>query len=132
MMIEDRKMNELESRPSVWVGHVMLETDRLAETEQFMCQIGMRPLVRRSEVAILEMRGGTHLVLIAKPEIVTGEAPFDLMVEDLQASHENFNALGLDPSPIEKVSYDHERFTLREPAGNIICFFSNHVAGRVV
>ena len=40
-----------------------------------------------SEVAIFELRGGTHLVLIAKSEIVPGDAPFDLMVEDLRTTH---------------------------------------------
>jgi hypothetical protein len=55
-----------------------------------------------------------------------------MKVEEIHAGHENFNARGLDPSPIEKVSHDHERFTLREPAGHFISFLSNHVAGRVV
>jgi len=31
------------SGPPVWVGHVVLETDRLAETAQFMRKIGIAP-----------------------------------------------------------------------------------------
>ena len=125
-------MSEQDLRPPVWVGHVVLETDRLEETAQFMRSIGLRPIVQRPDVAVLELRGGTHLVLVAKPEVVAGEAPFDLMVEDLHAAHQHFIGLGLAPTPIETVSDNHERFLVREPAGNIISFFSNHVSGQPV
>ena len=84
-------------RPAVWIGHVVLETDRLEESATFMRKLGMRPIVQRPEVAVLELRGGTHLVLIAKPTIEVGDAPFDLMVEDLSTTHKYFVELGLDP-----------------------------------
>jgi hypothetical protein len=125
-------MSENDLRPTVWVGHVVLETDRMEETEHFMRKIGMRSIVHRSDVAVLELRGGTHLVLVAKPEVAAGAAPFDLMVEDLRATHQYFVGLGLAPTPIEKASPEHERFLLREPAGHTIAFFSNHVSGRPV
>ena len=35
-----------DSRPPVWVGHVVLETDRLADSEQFMRKIGCARLCR--------------------------------------------------------------------------------------
>ena len=98
-----------------------------------MRTIGMRPVHEGAEVAIFELRGGTHLVLIAKSEIVAGAAPFDLMVEDLRAAHQRFTALGLAPTPIEAVpSIDHELFRVREPAGHLITFFSSHVSGNPV
>jgi hypothetical protein len=125
-------LSENDLRPPVWVGHVILETDRLEETAKFMRKIGMRPIVKRPDVAVLEMRGGTHLVLVAKVEVTAGDAPFDLMVEDLQATRQYFIGLGLEPTPIESASFDHERFLLREPAGHLITFFSSHVAGRPV
>ena len=125
-------MSTQDPRPSVWVGHVVLETNRLEESEQFMRKIGMRPIVKKANVAILELRGGTHLVLLAKPEITSGTAPFDLMVDDLKATHQYFTSLGLAPTPIEIASPDHERFTVREPAGHVITFFSNHVSGQPV
>jgi hypothetical protein len=104
----------------------------MEETEQFMRKIGMRPLVQRPDVAVLELRGGTHLVLIAKPEVMAGEAPFDLMVDDLQATRQHFIGLGLAPTPIERASPDHERFSVREPAGHLMTFFSSHVSGQAV
>jgi len=105
----------------------------LEESAQFMLTIGMRPVHKGSEVAIFELRGGTHLVLIATSEIVPGDAPFDLMVEDLRATHQRFTSLGLAPTPIEAMpSIDHELFRVREPAGHLITFFSNHVSGNPV
>ena len=125
-------MNEEDLRPPVWVGHVVLETNHLEESAQFMRMIGMRPVHEGPEVAIFEMRGGTHLILLAKTEIVPGDAPFDLMVDDLRATHQRFTSLGLAPTPIEAVaSIDHELFRVREPAGHLITFYSNHVSGPV-
>jgi catechol-2,3-dioxygenase len=126
------KLSEQELRPPVWVGHVLLETDRLAETAEFMRQVGMRSIVQRPEVAVLELRGGTHLVLITNPKVIAGTAPFDLMVDDLSETHKRFTELGLAPTAIERVSPDHEGFTVTEPAGHVITFYSNHVSGRPV
>src|ERR1043165_5586053 len=95
-------MSKDDLRPPVWVGHVLLETDRLEESAAFMRKIGLRPIVEREQFAVLEMRGGTHLVLIAKPTVAAGDAPFDLMVEDLQATHASFTELGLHPTPNRK------------------------------
>jgi catechol 2,3-dioxygenase-like lactoylglutathione lyase family enzyme len=122
---------EQDLRPPVWIGHVVLETDRLAETEQFMRTIGMRSVVHRSNVAVLELRGGTHLVLTPAKGAIAGDAPFDLMVEDLEATHQRFTDLGLNPTPIGTASANHRTFSVREPAGNVIAFMSSHVSGPV-
>jgi hypothetical protein len=125
-------LSEQDLRPPVWIGHVLLETDRLAETAGFMCKLGMRSIIQRPEVAVLELRGGTHLVLISKPDVIAGNAPFDLMVEDISETHKRFTDLGLAPTAIERLSPDHEGFTVHEPAGHVITFYSNHVSGRPV
>jgi hypothetical protein len=98
-----------------------------------MHTIGMRPIYERPSVAIFELRGGTHLIIIPKTDVAGGDAKFDLMVEDLHATHRRFTEMGLAPSPIETVpDIDHERFQVREPAGHLITFFSNHVSGNPV
>ena len=126
-------MRDPDLRPPFWIGHVALETDRLEESARFMHTIGMRAVHQGSHVAIFELRGGTHLILIAKSEIVPGDAPFDLMVEDLHATHQRFTALGLAPSPIEAMpAIDHELFRVREPAGHLITFYSDHSSGNPV
>jgi hypothetical protein len=116
----------------VWIGHVVLGTSRLIETEQFMLEVGMRSVVHGPDVAVLELRGGTHLVLISDAAAVASEAPFDLMVEDLEATHQRFIELGLNPSAIGATPPNHRTFTVHEPSGHVITFFSNHVSGQPV
>ena len=113
--------------PTVSVAHVVLYTDRMAESAQFMRTVGMVPIFDGPQVSVYEMRGGTHLLLMQKDAVAAGEAPFDLMVDDIHAAHQQFTALGLAPSPIEaRPAIDHEVFTLREPAGYVFTVFSSH------
>ena len=102
------------------------------ETAQFMRAIGMRPIFDGPEVSVYEMRGGTHLILMNR-NVAPGDAPFDLMVDNLTETHRLFLSLGLSPSPIEaRPQIDHEVFTVREPGGHLITFFSSHVSGKPV
>ena len=124
-------MSENDQRPTVGVAHVVLQTDRMEKSAQFMRTIGMRPIFDGPEVSVYEMRGGTHLILMLRNTIVAGDASFDLMVDDLHATHQRFTSLGLAPSPIEpRPAIDHEVFTVREPAGHVITFFSSHASGK--
>ena len=124
-------MSEPNQRPAVGVAHVVLHTDRMEESARFMGTIGMRPIFDGPQVSVYEMRGGTHLILMLKDKVVEGDASFDLMVDDLHATHQQFASLGLAPSPIEaRPAIDHEIFTVREPAGNVITFFSSHASGK--
>jgi hypothetical protein len=126
-------MPHTDERPVVGVAHVVLHTDRMTDTAQFMRTIGMRPIFDGPDVSVYEMRGGTHLIMMKREQVVPGAAPFDLMVDDLRATHERFASLGLAPSPIEpRPEIDHEVFTLREPAGHVITFFSSHVSGKPI
>lgn len=126
-------MTNDDPRPAVGVAHVVLYTDRMEATTRFMRTIGMRAIFDGPEVSVYEMRGGTHLVMLARDAIDPGEAPFDLMVDDLRATHARVTALGLAPSPVEALpDIDHEVFTLREPAGHVITFYSSHVSGKPV
>jgi glyoxalase/bleomycin resistance protein/dioxygenase superfamily protein len=126
-------MSEPDQRPAVGVAHVVLYTDRMEETARFMRTIGMRPIFDGPQVSVYEMRGGTHLIMMLKDKITAGDASFELMVDDLHATHQRFISLGLAPSPIEaRPAIDHEIFTVREPAGHVITFFSSHTSGKPV
>jgi hypothetical protein len=128
-----KNMTEHDPRPGVGVAHVVLQTDRMEESAQFMRVIGMRPIIDGPQVSVYEMRGGTHLILMLKDRITPGDAPFDLMVDDLHATHRRLSSLGLGPAPIEaRVAIDHEVFTVREPAGHVITFFSSHASGKPI
>jgi hypothetical protein len=131
--MESTVTNNSEQRPAVGVAHVVLHTDRMAETAQFMRIIGMRPIFDGPEVSVYEMRGGTHLLMMKRETVAPGEAPFDLMVDNLRETHKRFVALGFSPSPIEaRPHIDQEFFTVREPAGHVITFFSSHVSGKPI
>jgi Glyoxalase/Bleomycin resistance protein/Dioxygenase superfamily len=126
-------MSREDPRPPVWVGHVVLYTNKMTESAQFMRTIGMRSIHEGTDVSVFELRGGTHLILLANSDVTPGDATFDLMVDDVRATHERFTSLGLAPTAIEaRPAIDHELFQVREPAGHLITFFSSHVADRPV
>jgi catechol 2,3-dioxygenase-like lactoylglutathione lyase family enzyme len=126
-------MNEHGERPAIGVAHVVMHTPRLAESFTFMRSLGMRPIFDGPRVSILEMRGGTHLILMLDEQAQPRDASFDLMVDDVREAHRRFEALGLAPSPIEsRPAVSHELFTVREPGGHTITIYSSHAAGRPV
>jgi len=116
-----------DERPGVWVGHVTLTTPDLPATHQFMLSIGMRHIAGGDDFAVLELRGGTHLVLLPSEEPGSGAASFDLMVDDLDASHARLASLGLAPSDIRSGRI-HRSFTVAAPSGHTITFNSSHVS----
>ena len=115
-----------DQRPPVWVGHVALHTPLVTETSEFMLQLGMRQIARDDGFAVLEMRGGTHLILTKNPNSSLLRGRFDLMVEDLDATHAQLRELGFDPGDIERGEI-HDNFEVREPGGSVILFNSSHV-----
>jgi len=116
-----------DGRPEVWVGHVTLPTPDLKATREFMVQLGMRPIAEGDGFAVLELRGGTHLVLLPSDGPASGSAYFDLMVDDLDATHARLRVLGFAPSDI-RTDPIHRSFTVRAPSGHAITFNSSHVS----
>src|SRR4029450_1042728 len=120
----------VDERPAVWTGHVSVNGKDLAASAKFYNDIGMREVGLFDEVAIFELRGGTHLVLGGDPHAEGSPASWDLMVEDIAATHADWSAKGLAVTPIEKGPI-HEAFTVTDPAGNTIVVNSSHVMGPV-
>ena len=119
-------MGTIDERPPVWIGHVAMFTPRVGESSAFMQLIGMRLVASGDEFAVLEMRGGTHLVLTTDADSILLKGSFDLMVEDLDATHQKFIELGLTPGEIERGQI-HDCFEVIEPGGGKILFNSSHV-----
>ena len=120
----------MEGRPPVWIGHAVLQVGDLERSADFWRDLGMREIDRGDQVAILELRGGTHLVLVPGTRTEDAETPFDLMVDDLDATHAQYRERGLDPSPIEQGRI-HAAFTVRDPDGHLVTVNSSHVVGEV-
>jgi catechol 2,3-dioxygenase-like lactoylglutathione lyase family enzyme len=120
----------MEKRPPVWIGHAVLTVSDLERSADFWCTVGMREIERNEHVAVLELRGGTHLVLVPGASPAAADAPFDLMVEDLEATHAEWERSGLDVTPIERGRI-HSFFVLRDPNGHRVTVNSSHVVGHV-
>ncbi len=120
-----------DERPAVWVGHVAMHSDDVPASCRFMHDAGMRPVLEEEGFALLELRGGTHLAITADTDSTLLRAGFDLMVEDLDATHARLAELGYSPANIERGKI-HDSFEVREPGGNLILFNSSHVGDKPV
>ena len=117
-------------RPLVWIGHVVLRTRKQKESEAFLRALGIRYLTREGGTLILELRGGTHLILLDDKDAdgaEPGDAGFDLMVDDIDAAHGVCTEHGLSPEAIDK-GRNHRSFSVAEPSGHRIKFFDSHVS----
>ncbi|WP_215618491.1 hypothetical protein [Leptothoe kymatousa] len=90
----------------------------------------MRKVAHMPGMAILELRGGTHLVLIKKMLPRPNQVSFDLMVDDLDLHHGLLKNAGYTTTSIKKGGV-HSSFDVTEPSGHTITFNDSHVAGPV-
>ena len=126
-------MPETDLRPPVAVGHVRLNVSDVAAAATWLETVGLRPIVTRGELAVLELRGGTHVVVRqaeAAPAPGTG-APFDLMVDDVDATHRDYAEKGLSPSPIRRGRI-HDSFEVAGPGGWTFTVNSSHASGQAI
>src|ERR687888_250896 len=104
-------------RPPVAVGHVRLPVDDVGAAARWLEAVGLRPIVQMEELAVLELRGGTHVVVRHAEKPAKGAAaPFDLMVDDVDATHRDYAAKGLSPTAIKRGRI-HDSFELPGPDG---------------
>ena len=96
----------------------------------FWSDLGMRQVHVKDGIAILELRGGTHLILLPAEGDEPSATPLDLMVDDLAETHVRWAARGLRASPIEHGRI-HDAFTVTDPEGHLVTVNSSHVVGRV-
>ena len=115
------------------VGHVRLPTTNVASTARWLESVGLRPIFEDADLAVLEFRGGTHVVVRkAEEEPKAGTAaPFDLMVDDIEAARRDYAAKGLKPSDISRGRI-HDSFHLTGPDGYDFTVTSSHAGGRIV
>lgn len=114
------------TRPPLWIGHVDLHSNDLDATEQFLIDIGMRPIFSGDDVRVLELRGGTHIVVLPSKHTKEMTASFDLMIEDIDVTYKNFQSLGFTVSELARGTI-HDSFYVTEPGGNKIQVNSTHI-----
>ena len=115
------------------VGHVRLPTTDVAGAARWLESVGLRPIFADADLAVLELRGGTHVVVRKAGEApkVGAAAPFDLMVDDIEAARRDYAGKGLEPSEIARGRI-HDSFHLAGPDGHDFTVCSSHARGRPV
>ena len=122
-----------DQRPPVWIGHGLLPSTDVTKALEWWRKTGMRFIASGDTFAVLELRGGTHIVLLAaESPIEPGTpCPFDLMVEDIEAKRREFADLGLEPSDLARGQI-HTSFVVRDPSGYDVTVNSTHVSDQPV
>ena len=121
-----------DKRPPVAVGHVRLNVKDVGAAARWLETVGLRPIVTRDELAVLELRGGTHVVVRAADPPQPGMiAPFDLMVDDVDAAYRDYAEKGLSPTQIRRGRI-HDSFELPGPDGWTFTVNSSHASGEPI
>lgn len=120
--------------PTVAIGHVILHVADPRRGAAFYQALGMRSIWEADEMAILELRGGTHLMLFKAERKPEGRAvdSFDLMVENADAFHAELQRRGLPTTPVSDTYGGHRMFELTDPDGHVLTVLSDHTEGRPV
>ena len=123
----------VDQRPPVAVGHVRLSATDVAAAERWLQSVGLRPIFAGDGLAVLELRGGTHVVVrkAEQPPATGAAAPFDLMVDDIEVTRRDYEAKGLGPSDISRGRIQ-DSFHLAGPDGWDFTVTSSHAGGRIV
>jgi catechol 2,3-dioxygenase-like lactoylglutathione lyase family enzyme len=126
-------MRRKNDRPGIWIGHVTRRVRNVKESAEFFATLGLRTVMAESQMAILELRGGTHLLLFADQAEYKSipNDNFDLMVSDVEAFHGSLHSKGIR---VSKMKHDrfHTYFEAADPDGTEWRINSDHTEGRPV
>jgi hypothetical protein len=127
------KAKKSDARPAVAIGHVEHHVADVPKSAQFLEAIGVRPIFTQRNFAVMELRGGTHIILAkAKDKIEAGAAaPFDLIVDDVDEFRAACVKQGMKASRMSRGSI-HDWFELTDPSGYEITIMSSHAGRRPV
>lgn len=138
--------------PSAAIAHFVMKVKNIESSYDFYQGLGLRGFDKFPGMAIIELRGGTHLLLAAKDDPMTdtlhdsrvGQRPdvisekIDLMIaghskSDLENYRTGLMEKGYSPLEIEEGSlYGHYYFSMQDPDGNGVSFYTSHCADKPV
>lgn len=119
--------SDVDRRPRFGIGHMAITAADVDTTTDFYTTIGMRLVVNMGRMSIVELRGGTHLIIQAGEP---GVGSLDLIVDDIDETRVMLEAAGASPSVIQRGN-PHDRFIATDPEGNTLVVNSNHAIGEV-
>ena len=114
-------------RPRFGIGHVAITAHDVDTMTDFYTAVGMRLVVNMGRMSIVELRGGTHLIIQAGEP---GVATLDFIVDDIDETRTVLEAQGASASAIQRGN-PHDRFVATDPEGNTLVVNSNHAIGAV-
>ena len=130
--------------PGLAVAHLVFKVADLKRSCQFYSNLGLPPfaIIEDEHVAIVELRGGTHLLLLEgeadMAESVTGQfhkrlaEQFDLMIEgkgldELKKYRLELTSRGIEAGEIpDETFFGHHLFCIKDPDGNGITIYTSH------
>jgi len=118
-------------RPQAAAGHLSLRVRGVRSTATRLVAVGVREIVINDRFAVLELRGGTHLVVHEASHDGIIDAPFDLMFDDLDAARARFQEEGFEVTHIRQGGI-HRMFHAVAPDGYRIQVVDSHVGQRAV
>jgi catechol-2,3-dioxygenase len=128
------------------VAHLVFKVADLKSSCQFYSNLGIRPFAIDENAAIVELRGGTHLLLLEVDqaagenvvESVTGQfhkrfsEQFDLMIKgkglnELTKYRLELISRGIAAGEIpDETFFGHHLFCIKDPDGNGITIYTSH------
>ena len=128
------------------VAHLVFKVTDLKRSCQFYSNLGIPPFAIDEKAAIIELRGGTHLLLLEVDplagedvtESVTGQfhkrlsEQFDLMIKDkslneLKKYRLELISRGIAAGEIpDETFFGHHLFCVKDPDGNGITIYTSH------
>ena len=130
------------------VAHLVFKVADLKRSCQFYSNLGLAPfaIIEDEKVAIVELRGGTHLLLLEVDQLagedvaesLTGQfhkrfsEQFDLMIEgkgldELKKYRSELISRGIAAGEIPDESFfGHHLFCIKDPDGNGITIYTSH------
>ncbi|MEM9068226.1 MAG: VOC family protein [Myxococcota bacterium] len=118
-------------RPKAAAGHLFLHAKGVKAATQRLEQVGVRTIVGRENFAVLELRGGTHIVLRELEGEGPVDAPFDLMYDRIEDAQALFTEAGFELSDF-KDGRIHRSFYATSPEGFRIQVLDSHAGDRPV
>ena len=130
--------------PELAVAHLVFKVADLKTSCQFYSNLGLPPFFIEEKVAIVELRGGTHLLLLEGDQLadmaesVTGQfhkrlaEQFDLMIKgkglnELKQYWLDLISRGIAAGEIpDEMFYGHHLFSIKDPDGNGITIYTSH------
>jgi len=122
-----------DARPPIAIGHVEHRVTDVGKAADWYESVGARCIVRQRNFAVLELRGGTHMMVgKSKEPIERGTpAPFDFIVDDVDVARKSCAKLGMKPTCMSRGSI-HDWFEIVDPSGYKLTILSSHAGKRPV